>query len=73
MVPAVPEAQSEPVDAAIAEIEALRARLADLRGDRGRAVADELISIRESLRRLAADNADVRARLDAPRAAELDT
>jgi hypothetical protein len=46
------------------ELATIRARLAELAsGAKGRDVADELIGIREHLRRLALDNENVRKRL----------
>jgi hypothetical protein len=61
----VPEPGHSLSDAEVArELDAIRSRLAALSERRGRDVAHELVGIRETLRRLAEDNADIRARLD---------
>ncbi len=61
----MPESRRPLTDAEVArELEAIQARLAAIAPDtKGREVADELLTIRDQLRRLAEDNEQIRRRL----------
>jgi hypothetical protein len=71
-LPAVSEPSRPSEDAQVArELEAIKARVALLADAKGRDVAQELVGIRDTLRRLAEDNEEIRERLQIPRVDDL--